>query len=1010
MARMHDLEHDLEDAEQLQRALDRIAAGSPAAAGRGGGDLDALVALAARLASALPAEAPPRFRARLQADLQAELAARRPRPRHGWRRLMPRLVGAAMAVVLVLSTSVAVSADSVPGDALYPVKRAAEDLRWVLSVTPARRARVEIDIARARLDEVQALVSRGVAVDAGVIDAVITAHAELLAAAHTAGDAEVLAEAIDTVDASHQALTRLAQDAPAAVSSGLTAAARQLRALTEPSPPRRAPSTDGRAPSAPTAPLPSAGTVAPTPTVADAGAAPRAARRPVSRPRRRWPRRWSSPPRQPRPRRRPRAPRRRQRPRPAAVSLRRRQRRRPRPRPARRRRPPTRRSPRRSIPRPTHGRLTWPARRPSPCPPSAPPPGRCSRPPRPSAGGADGPGHAIVRRLAAVVAAAGLAWAPLGTAGRSVGAPTRPPRDGLAQNGPPAARLSLPLLAHGTLERYIVAGATAQARTATALARTPRTPAATATRTATPPGSATPVASSSPTPGATLTPVASPTPTAPSPSPAGPSPTPSATATPSITPTASTTPTPSRTPTPRADPAGERLVPWASLREGARTVTFDAAARTYRLAYRGGMTLTFEIDLRHPDNARGRLAVREVTSGRFPMSGAGLYYRQADGTEIEPRLFSLVGAVDEVAHALLPEGDGVELSVRETLENVAHQKRYTVRLVGRALEIRAESLDGGVPPGAGGYAGFTAGDIEGSMDGVSVRLPYMDAVPVTMLDHQWFASTLLDYPRSHADALAARGPTLLPGAFANEIGAFYRPDAAGEVRPVDETVWVTLSPDVTDVFAVPRQPPSPHRPALAGRVHVTLAGGPGAPAFATQAAWLARLQGWGVDDLQVHRDGWIDPRVPAPAQWPPAPAAGGPEGLRSLANTAGGRLSVTLAYTMTDAGCADRPSPLYRAADRVMGRDGMPKQVTAGTCPDGMATGGYLLAPDAAVRLAAAAGDELARAGIGGSTCPRWPRGTPPTPGRERRTTRSIGARHRPIRRRSAAASTRTSA
>lgn len=271
MARMHDLEHDLEDAEQLQRALDRIAAGSPAAAGRGGGDLDALVALAARLASALPAEAPPRFRARLQADLQAELAARRPRPRHGWRRLMPRLVGAAMAVVLVLSTSVAVSADSVPGDALYPVKRAAEDLRWVLSVTPARRARVEIDIARARLDEVQALVSRGVAVDAGVIDAVITAHAELLAAAHTAGDAEVLAEAIDTVDASHQALTRLAQDAPAAVSSGLTAAARQLRALTEPSPPRRAPSTDGRAPSAPTAPLPSAGTVAPTPTVADAG-------------------------------------------------------------------------------------------------------------------------------------------------------------------------------------------------------------------------------------------------------------------------------------------------------------------------------------------------------------------------------------------------------------------------------------------------------------------------------------------------------------------------------------------------------------------------------------------------------------------------------------------------------------------------------------------------------------------------------------------------------------------
>lgn len=572
-----------------------------------------------------------------------------------------------------------------------------------------------------------------------------------------------------------------------------------------------------------------------------------------------------------------------------------------------------------------------------------------------------------MRKVAAAAAAAGLAWAVLAGADPSGGARAggRGAGDRPAQGTAPRARLSLPLLAHGTLERHIAAGATAQARTATALARTPRTPTATRTATAPPPGS--PTATTAATPDGPRTPTAGPTsapsatPASPTPSPTGPTPTPSETPTPSVT------PTPSSTPTPRGDPAGDRLVPQASLREGTRSVTFDAAANTYRLAYRGAVTLTFEIDLRHPDNARGRLAIREATSGRFPVAGAGLYYRQADGTDVEPRLFSLVGAVDELAHERLPEGDGVALTVRETLENVAHRKRYTVRLVGRALEVRAESLDGGVPAGAGGYAGFTAGDIEGSMDGVSVRLPYMDAVPVTMLDHQWFIGTLLDYPRSRAGALAARGPTLLPGAFANEVGAFYLPDAAGELRAVDETLWVTLSPDIADTFALPRQPPSPHRPALGGRVHVTLAGGPDAPAFATQAAWLERLRGWGVDEVLVHRPAWVDPAAPAPAQWPPAPGAGGADGWRRLAKAAAGGLSPTLAYTMTDAGCADRPNPLYRAADRVTGEDGQPKPVTTGTCPGGDATGTFLLAPDAAARRAAADAVDLAAAGAGGA-------------------------------------------
>jgi hypothetical protein len=539
----------------------------------------------------------------------------------------------------------------------------------------------------------------------------------------------------------------------------------------------------------------------------------------------------------------------------------------------------------------------------------------------------------------------------------SSGAPSAPNQPGTAT---PAARAVayLPITLRGRLDQAIqtaaaAGSATARASTATArvVTRTPTasgTPGSTATSTITGTRASAGTPTASPSPSRTATPSATPTAT-------GPTPTPSATVTPSIT------------PTPRKDPAGERLLPAAAGRVGENRVSFDAGAQTYRLSHRGGITVTFELDLRHPDNRFGRLTIRETTSGRFPIAGAGLFYRQPDGNLIEPRLFSVVGVVDAVEHALLPAGDGVRLTVRETLENQAHTKRYTLRLVGAAIEVHAESLDAsGVAPGAGGYAGFTAGDIEGSQDGVSIRLPYMDAVPVTMLDHRWFASTLVDYPLSHAGALVPRGPEILPGAITNEVAPIYGPDAAGRIRPVDETVWVTLSPDIADLFALPEQPPSPHRPALSETVHVTLAGRAPDVSFADEAAYVEQLRAWRVTDLQFHKPAWEPAEIQRPAQGPPNPAAGGESGFTALVAAAGGRIAPSLAYTLTTSGCPGNPNPLYRPADRVGGSDGLPKGIRARACPEpsGGEAEAFLLAPDAARRLAEGAAGDLARWGV----------------------------------------------
>jgi hypothetical protein len=466
--------------------------------------------------------------------------------------------------------------------------------------------------------------------------------------------------------------------------------------------------------------------------------------------------------------------------------------------------------------------------------------------------------------------------------------------------------------------------ATAAARTATAAARTPPRPSSTATASATVAVTATPRATST------------------------------ATAVDTAIATVTASPSPGVSPTPR-DPLGDRILPLGAMREGSTGTSFDASRRTWHLRYSGAIDVGYEVDLTHPDIVRGRLSIREETSGRYPVAGAGLYYRRLDGTLVEPWLTGRLVTVDAVEAEALPEGDGVRLDVRETIEGIAHAKRYTLRIAGRALAIHAESRDA---PGAsrGAYAGFTAGDVAGSSDAINVRLPYMDAVPVTMLDHRYFASTLLDVTHSHAGQLAPRGPEAIAGGFTNEVVALYPPDAEGTVRPVDELVWVIVSPDVADAFPVPLQAPSPHRAQLVGKPHVTLLGRSPEVTFAQEAAYLARLRTWGVTDVVVDKRHWRDETVLRPAQGPADPAAGGMPGLVTLV-AAAAILAPSQAYTETVEPCDGETSLFYHPEDRVLGSDGTPKRLleeAGGTrdCPGGLTAGRYLLAPDAARRIA----------------------------------------------------------
>jgi hypothetical protein len=94
------------------------------------------------------------FRAQLRAHLLEEAAValgrRRSEPRLRW--LRPALLAAAIAIV-ALGGATSAAASSLPGDALYGLKRGAEDVRLALAFDDLARMQLLSELADRRLDE-----------------------------------------------------------------------------------------------------------------------------------------------------------------------------------------------------------------------------------------------------------------------------------------------------------------------------------------------------------------------------------------------------------------------------------------------------------------------------------------------------------------------------------------------------------------------------------------------------------------------------------------------------------------------------------------------------------------------------------------------------------------------------------------------------------------------------------------------------------------------------------------
>jgi len=124
----------------------------------------------------IPANVIARGRAHLLAAVMNRRAVRAPRQRTG---LVWRIAFAAFMVLVFLALTgkglLTASAQALPGDVLYPLKRTVENFQLQLAPDPAQQTQLEDDFKQRRVDETQALITEG-RVETVEFDGTVTAQ------------------------------------------------------------------------------------------------------------------------------------------------------------------------------------------------------------------------------------------------------------------------------------------------------------------------------------------------------------------------------------------------------------------------------------------------------------------------------------------------------------------------------------------------------------------------------------------------------------------------------------------------------------------------------------------------------------------------------------------------------------------------------------------------------------------------------------------------------------------
>ena len=348
-------------------------------------------------------------------------------------------------------------------------------------------------------------------------------------------------------------------------------------------------------------------------------------------------------------------------------------------------------------------------------------------------------------------------------------------------------------------------------------------------------------------------------------------------------------------PAPKFD---DRVVPLGSELGGSETVFFESGQNRYHLRHTlSGVVTDYVLDLDDLDLSKGTLAMDELTSGIRVLDDGGVRYVQGVGAGIyaAPQ-FQNFGTHTLTGHGIT--GKTVWFDWKDVLPKVGggtvtRQRRHEFTLHKRSVEVHvfAQNPSDFAPDN---YFGFNIGGFAKTAGGgfakmERVRVPYMDQIGITHLDGDWYHSAYTDLFRSYAGFhTAAMFGTTPGGARFSEVMNYPRNDDF-TISALDESSWVTVSKDVTDLFVKSTAPPSLHGTQLRGKVGVTLGIEATNPAtYANDVKTVDLLKEWLFDEVYMFKFHWMNQGTNrrAPTHSPPSPAGGTEAEFRQIINGA----------------------------------------------------------------------------------------------------------------------------
>ncbi len=332
------------------------------------------------------------------------------------------------------------------------------------------------------------------------------------------------------------------------------------------------------------------------------------------------------------------------------------------------------------------------------------------------------------------------------------------------------------------------------------------------------------------------------------------------------------------------------------------TVTFDPARNVYQFSclVNNNPVARYEIDVGHDWTQKGLITIKEALSNAYLVYAGGISYRDINGQEMGPYYFAYSsGATIQFSHQLMPNG-AVRLWYRDTLQGVTTEKVYDYWIMGKTLGLHAYAYNSRSPAN-GNYKYLFLAPTENTGNPRRVVIPYMDLVNMVVFNNNnnyYFMTDYIDWSKSNSNSVPLNpnwgGTPSSPTSILNFFIADYVPDAAGNVPPFDDTVYITLSTDPYDVMMNIHKSKPPYRDNVNPMVSFDFETFPSVmgstrsvSTFANLGKILDILYSFGLRDLWItYFDDYGSIDNAGPTEYPPRIQLGGSKDLKITAQNA----------------------------------------------------------------------------------------------------------------------------